>query len=156
MQNRINYQKLLIDTLSRDNADGKTPRILLHACCAPCASSCLEVLDRYADITVFFFNPNITVKEEYEHRLREVERLVKEMPFEHTVTVEEGGYEPGDFFVMAKGLENEPERGRRCVGCYGLRLEKTARAAAAGEYDYFATTLTLSPLKPADDRKCCR
>ncbi len=149
IQNKINYQKWLIDTLSGDNAAGRVPKILLHACCAPCASTCLETLDRFAEITVFFYNPNITEKEEYDHRLEELFRLVKEMPFEHNVSVMEGGYDPGTFFAMAEGLENEPERGRRCVGCYGLRLAKTAQEACDGGYDYFATTLTLSPLKPA-------
>ena len=149
MGNQVNYQRELIDLLKKQNENGQIPKILLHACCAPCASSCLEVLDRFAEITVFFYNPNITIREEYEHRLNEIRRLVVEMPLEHPVRVEEGEYDPDLFFNMSKGLENEPERGIRCHGCYRLRLEKTAEAAAAGGYDYFATTLTLSPLKPA-------
>ncbi|MCR5329849.1 MAG: epoxyqueuosine reductase QueH [Lachnospiraceae bacterium] len=149
MANSVNYQQELIRTLERDLTDNKTPSVFLHACCAPCASACLEVLDRFADITVFFYNPNITVREEYEHRLAELKRLVSLMPFKHSVSVLEGEYEPELFLKMAAGLENEPERGRRCVGCYSERLEKTAFEAAKRGFDYFATTLTLSPLKPA-------
>ncbi|MCR5323747.1 MAG: epoxyqueuosine reductase QueH [Lachnospiraceae bacterium] len=150
MGNAVNYQRELIDILKKQNEANRTPRILLHACCAPCASSCIEVLDRSADITVFFYNPNITIREEYEHRLNEIKRLVGEMRLIHNVKVEEGEYDPEAFFAMAQGLENEPERGRRCHGCYRMRLERTAEAAVRGGYDYFATTLTLSPLKPAD------
>ena len=145
----VNHQRDLIKTLQEYNHNGIVTSILLHACCAPCASSCLEVLDGYADITVFFYNPNITVREEYEHRLDEVYRLVKEMQFRHKVSVIAGEYDPESYFDMAKGLENEPERGARCVKCYSSRLEKTAKFAADGGYDRFATTLTLSPLKPA-------
>ena len=149
MGTTVNYQREMIGVLTKENEDGHIPRILLHACCAPCASSCIEVLDRFADITVFFYNPNITIKEEYEHRLDEIRRLVGEMPLQHKIMVEEGEYDPDMFFNMSKGLENEPERGIRCYGCYRMRLERTAEAAVLGGYDYFMTTLTLSPLKPA-------
>lgn len=149
MGNAVNYQRKLTEILKDHNDNGHIPRILLHACCAPCASSCMEVLDRFADITVFFYNPNITIKEEYEHRLGELKRLVGEMTFAHRVEVLEGEYDPELFSSMSKGLENEPERGARCLNCYRMRLGKTARIAAEGGYDYFATTLTLSPLKPA-------
>lgn len=149
MGNAVNYQRKLTEILKDHNDNGHIPRILLHACCAPCASSCMEVLDRFADITVFFYNPNITIKEEYEHRLSELKRLVREMTFAHRVEVLEGEYDPELFFSMSKGLENEPERGARCLNCYRMRLGKTAQIAAEGGYDYFATTLTLSPLKPA-------
>ncbi|MCR5684926.1 MAG: epoxyqueuosine reductase QueH [Lachnospiraceae bacterium] len=150
MGNKINYQARLLDFLEAEKAAGRVPRLLLHACCAPCASSCLEVLDRYAQTDVFFYNPNITAKEEYEYRLAEIKRLVTVMELSRAVSVIEGRYEPERFMEMAKGLENEPERGIRCHGCYRLRLEETAKTAAAGGYDLFATTLTLSPLKPAD------
>ena len=149
MSNTVNYHQELLHILQSDVQNGKTPSVFLHACCAPCASSCLEVLDRYADITVFFYNPNITIREEYEHRLAEIKRLVREMPFLHKVCVEEGGYDPELFFSMAEGLENEPERGRRCESCYRMRLAQTAGEAGIKGFDYFATTLTLSPLKPA-------
>lgn len=149
MGNAVNYQRKLTEILKDHNDNGHIPRILLHACCAPCASSCMEVLDRFADITVFFYNPNITIKEEYEHRLSELKRLVGEMTFAHRVEVLEGEFDPELFFSMSKGLENEPERGARCLNCYRMRLGKTAQVAAEGGYDYFATTLTLSPLKPA-------
>jgi len=150
MKSAVNRQKELIERLENDKKRGLTPRILLHACCAPCSSTCLEVLDEYADITVFFYNPNITVKSEYEYRLSELNRLIGEMPFRHRVDLKEGDYEPEAFLEMAKGLEKEPERGARCVSCYGMRILKTAELAIAEGYDYYLTTLTLSPLKPAD------
>ena len=149
MDNKINYQHRLIEMLRLENESGRTPSILLHACCAPCSSACLEVLDRYACVTVFFCNPNITIREEYDYRLSELKRLVAQMPFQHRIEVEEGVCEPEAFFKMARGLENEPERGKRCHGCYRLRLQKTLERFAMGGFDLFATTLTLSPLKPA-------
>ncbi len=150
MANKINYQERLIKRLEEENAAGRIPRILLHACCAPCASSCLEVTDRYCDTDLFFFNPNITVREEYEYRLKELNKLVGSMKHVHNVRVIEGSYEPKRFFEAARGLENEPERGKRCHACYRLRLSETMKAAVSGGYDFFATTLTLSPLKPSD------
>ncbi len=150
MANKINYQDRLIERMEAEKAAGRIPKILLHACCAPCASSCLTVLTGYCDIDLYFYNPNITVKEEYEYRLAELRRLVCAMEPVHDIRVIEGVYEPERFLELAKGMENEPERGARCHSCYRLRLEETARAAFAGGYDLFATTLTLSPLKPAD------
>lgn len=144
--NRINYQKELTAFLE----EHKGERVLLHSCCAPCSSTCIEFLDRYVPVTVFYFNPNITDRSEYEFRLSEQKRLVKEMPLSHKVEVIEGRYEPEEFFALARGLETAPEKGPRCVRCYTLRLEETMKKAGELGFPYFATTLTLSPLKPSD------
>lgn len=116
-------------------------------CCAPCSSYCLEYLSKYFDITVYFYNPNISIADEYNYRLSEEKRLVSLMPFEHPVKVVEGEYLPKDYFEYVKGLENEPEGGKRCEKCFRLRLESSARYAKEHGFDYFTTTLTISPLK---------
>ncbi len=126
------------------------PTLLLHACCAPCSSSCIERLSKYFKITIFYYNPNITDKEEYKKRLEEVKKFIKKFKTENEVEVIGGRYNPDEFFEIAKGLENEPERGARCYKCYNLRLEESAKYASDNNYDYFATTLTLSPYKKAD------
>ena len=145
----INYQKELDRTLEKLESEGKAPTLFLHACCAPCSSYVLEYLASFFHITVFFYNPNISLKEEYEKRAAELHRLVKEMPVKYPVSVVDGAYGPEQFFAMARGMENLPEGGGRCFACYRLRLEETARLAAAGKYDYFTTTLSISPLKNA-------
>ena len=145
----VNYQKeleKLIDTLQKND---KVPRLFLHSCCAPCSSYVLEYLSRYFAITVFFYNPNISPREEYEKRVEEIKRLIGEMSFVHPVDFVEGEYCPEKFFAMAKGLEDVPEGGERCFGCYRMRMEEAARLAREGGYDYFTTTLSISPLKNA-------
>lgn len=144
-----NYQKLLDKTLEQLTAEKRTPTLLLHSCCAPCSSYVLEYLSRYFLITVFYFNPNITEKDEYEKRVTEQKRLISEMPLENPVKFIEGNYEPKRFFEIAKGLENVPEGGERCFKCYRLRLSEAADTAKAGGFDYFTTTLSISPLKNA-------
>lgn len=144
-----NYQKLLDKTLEQLTAEKRTPTLLLHSCCAPCSSYVLEYLSRYFLITVFYFNPNITEKDEYEKRVTEQKRLISEMPLENPVKFIEGNYEPKRFFEIAKGLENVPEGGERCFKCYRLRLSEAADTAKAGDFDYFTTTLSISPLKNA-------
>lgn len=128
------------------------PRLLLHACCAPCSSYVLEYLTEYFDITLYFYNPNITSPDEYEHRVSELRRLAGELPHKNNIEVIDAGYSPEPFLKMAKGLESIPEGGIRCFGCYRLRLEATAEYMAAhrDEYDYFCTTLTVSPHKNSD------
>lgn len=126
-----------------------TPTLLLHACCAPCSSYVLEYLARYFDITLFFYNPNITLKEEYVRRLGEVERLLAQMPLPRPVGLIRGEYDPERFLTLASGLEREPEGGARCGGCYGLRLEEAARLAAREGFEYFTSTLSISPYKNA-------
>lgn len=148
MNNR-NYQKELEKIIERNQNESRVPRLLLHSCCAPCSSYVLEYLSRYFAITVFYYNPNISPREEYEKRVEEQRRLIERLPVEHPITFLAGEYEPDRFYEMAKGLEKEPEGGRRCFGCYRLRLTEAAKLAKEGGYDYFTTTLTISPLKNA-------
>lgn len=144
-----NYQKELDKIIEELQKTGETPRLFLHSCCAPCSSYVLEYLSPYFEITDFFYNPNISPKEEYEKRVLEMKRLIEEMPLVHKPVFQEGEYCPEAFFAMAKGMEDLPEGQERCFGCYRMRLEEAARLAAEGGYDYFATTLTISPLKNA-------
>lgn len=145
----VNYQKELEKLIEGQQKAGRVPRLFLHACCAPCSSYVLEYLSRFFSVTVFFYNPNISPKEEYEKRVAEIRRLISEMEFLHPVSLVEGEYKPEDFYEMAKGLEDVPEGGERCFRCYRLRMEEAARLAEQGGYDYFTTTLSISPLKNA-------
>lgn len=142
---KTNYQLILDKTIKELSEKGKKPRLLLHACCAPCSSYVLEYLCSYFDITVFFYNPNISPEKEYLHRAEEIKRLISQMCPQ--VSIIEGRYDPKEFFDMAKGLENEPERGARCIKCYRMRLMESALAAKNGSFDFFTTTLTISPQK---------
>ena len=145
-----NYQKELDTLISKNEKESKVPTLFLHACCAPCSSYALEYLSRFFKITVLFYNPNITEKTEYDYRLSEEKRLISQMPFKNPVKLIEGEYDPQKFFDLAKGLETAPERGSRCLRCYEERLLYTAKIAKEHGADFFATTLTLSPLKNAD------
>lgn len=145
----VNYQKELEKLIEGQQKAGRVPRLFLHACCAPCSSYVLEYLSRFFSVTVFFYNPNISPKEEYEKRVSEIQRLISEMEFVHPVAFVEGEYKPEDFYEMARGLEDVPEGGERCFRCYRLRMEEAARLAEQGGYDYFTTTLSISPLKNA-------
>lgn len=145
----INYQLILDKEIEKNTQSGKRPSLLLHVCCAPCSSYVLEYLSKHFEITVYFYNPNISPDDEYYKRADEVLRLVKEMDLQNVSVVTEK-YDPYEFENMSKGLENEPERGARCVKCYRLRLEKSAVYAQSHGFDYFTTTLTISPLKRAD------
>lgn len=147
--NKVNYQKILDGIIASLEKTDTVPTLLLHACCAPCSSYCLEYLSQYFKITVFFYNPNISEQEEYLHRLNEEKRLICEMNFKNPVSIIEGEYSPKEYFSTVKGLENEPEGGERCKKCFALRLEKSARIAREMSFDYFTTTLTISPLKNA-------
>lgn len=124
-----------------------TPTLLLHSCCAPCSSYVLNYLSKYFKITVLYYNPNISPKEEYEKRKQEQIRLIQEMPFENKVDIMDCDYDNDQFETLVKGLEEEREGGSRCFRCYRLRLEKTALLASQNHYDYFGTTLTVSPYK---------
>ena len=128
----------------------ETPSLVLHSCCAPCSSYALEYLSEYFHINVLYYNPNISSKEEYNLRLSEQKRLIEALPQKYPVALTEGEYDPQVFYQMSKGLEHCPERGERCLRCYRLRLEAAARLAKEQGADYFATTLTLSPLKSAE------
>ena len=145
MQKR-NYQKELDEVIKGLE---KTPTLLLHSCCAPCSSYVLTYLSEFFEITVFYYNPNITSEEEYRKRTEEVKRLIHELSPVHPIRFLEGAYEPARFLEAARGHETDPEGGERCKKCFGLRLSETAKAAAEGKYDYFTTTLTISPLKNA-------
>ncbi len=134
----------------RERSERKT--LLLHACCAPCASTCLTRLMQDFAVTVFYYNPNITDRDEYAKRCAELARLIRLMNEEYggDISLIEGVFEPEVFFEKTKGMEAVAEGGERCFLCYELRLLKTAELAAAKDFSYFATTLTLSPLKNAD------
>ena len=150
--NKRNYQKELEKKLEELQSGGGVPTLFLHSCCAPCSSYCLEYLCRYFLITVFYYNPNISFSEEYRKRVAEQKRLIDAYNKEEKgwpIDIVEGDYEPERFYEMAKGYENCPEGGERCFRCFDLRLRRTAELAADGGYDYFATTLTISPLKNA-------
>ncbi len=121
--------------------------LLLHTCCAPCSSAVLERLANFFKITIFYYNPNITNKDEYDKRVLEVKKFISEFKTKYPISFIEGKYDPASFFSISNGLENEPERGRRCYKCYKLRLEETARVASSLGYRNFCTTLTLSPYK---------
>lgn len=144
---KINYYLECEKEIER-NA-GRLPRLLLHSCCAPCSSSVLEYLTPYFDITLFYYNPNITPEEEYRKRIAELHRLVSEVSYPNPVRIMEGRYDSREFFDMARGLEDLPEGGDRCAKCYRLRLEETARVAVAGGFETFTTTLSVSPYKNA-------
>ena len=140
----MNYDNLMEEQISKLD---KVPKLLLHACCAPCSSACIERLSDNFKIDIYYYNPNIDNIEEYNKRLKEVIKFTKEFKTKYPIDVIDGGYDSETFFKMAKGLEEEPERGKRCYECYKLRLKKTSEYASNNNYDFFATTLTLSPYK---------
>jgi len=148
--NPRNYQKELDQIIEEIKVQNKVPRLLIHSCCAPCSSYVLEYLSQYFEITVYFYNPNIYPPLEYIRRVEEQDRLIQEMNFVHPVTLQTGAYEPQEFYRIVEGLEKEPEGGIRCFHCYELRLQEAAKIAQAGRFDYFTTTLSISPLKNAD------
>ena len=148
--NKRNYQKELDRLIEQYQKEGRTPSVLLHVCCAPCSSYCLEYLSEYFDITVYYYNPNITKPEEYAYRLSEEKRYIAlRTDFRHPVGMTESEYDPKVFFEAVKGLEKEPEGGARCEQCFRLRLEASAKKAKELGMDCFTTTLTISPLKNA-------
>lgn len=146
----MNYYNEFEKQIEEVDSSGRKPTLLLQACCCPCSSHCLEVLSGHFDITVFFYNPNIDEKEEFDKRLEELRRFTKEADFALDVKVVEGEYEPEKFYEMAKGREMLPERGERCYDCYELRLRRTAEYALENHFDYFSTTLSISPYKNAN------
>lgn len=143
--NKINYQKEL-DKIT-DSLNGDVPKLFLHSCCAPCSSYTLEYLSNYFDITVYYFNPNISPKAEFDKRYAEQKRLIEALPSKHPIKLVCGEYDYNDFLEIAKGYEDVPEGGERCFRCYRMRLESTAKLAKEQEFDYFCTTLSISPLK---------
>ncbi len=148
--NRRNFQKELEAVIEKNVRESRVPRLLLHSCCAPCSSYVLEYLSNYFEITVFYYNPNIFPEEEYEKRVEEQRRLISGLPAVHPIAFQAGTYEPDRFFEMSRGHDQDPEGGERCFACYRMRLEEAARLAREGGFDYFTTTLTISPLKNAE------
>ncbi|MGN0525393.1 epoxyqueuosine reductase QueH [Eubacterium sp.] len=144
--NKINYQKELDKITGSIDADNP-PRLFLHSCCAPCSSYTLEYLSNYFDITVYYFNPNISPKEEFDKRFAEQKRLIDSLPAKNPIKLVLGKYNYDDFLQIARGYENVAEGGERCFRCYRMRLESTARIAKEQGFDYFCTTLSISPLK---------
>ena len=150
MMNKVNYQRELDKMLQKITADGTVPSLLLHSCCAPCSSYCLCYLADYFSITVLYYNPNISPKEEYEKRVQEQMRLIRELPVKHRIDFAEGRYEPERFYEMARGLEELPEGSARCFACYEMRQREAAVYAKEHGFDYFTTTLSVSPHKNAE------
>lgn len=148
--NKKNYKLELENLIKTFERDERVPSLFLHSCCAPCSSYCIEYLSQYFRVTVFYYNPNIYPDEEYYHRVKEQQEFIKKFPTKYPVNFIEGDFEKVRFYLeVAAGLENEPERGRRCVKCFDLRLRETAKRAKAEGFDYFCTTLTISPMKDA-------
>ena len=145
-----NYQKVMESILAQLPQEGDKPRLLLHSCCGPCSSYVLECLAAHFRVTVDYYNPNIFPEEEFEKRLSEQRRLLAEMPLPTKAELIADLYDETEFLDAVKGLEAEPEGGKRCAVCYRLRLEHTAKRAAAEGFDFFTTTLTVSPYKHAD------
>lgn len=145
MANRINYQLEMEKVLASLPAGAK-PKLLLHACCAPCSSAVLERLREHFSITILYYNPNIYPPQEYHRREQELERFLQDAGMSG-ISLIELPYDPQEFYTAVKGLEAEPERGERCTVCYRLRMEQAARYAAAHGFDWFTTTLSISPVK---------
>lgn len=146
---KINYQLAMERELAEIARREGRPRLLLHSCCAPCSSAVLERLTDWFDLTVFYYNPNIAPEEEFLRRAEEQRRLIAELPHAHEIQFRCGEYESEAFEALARGLEDMPEGGERCTRCFRLRLGKTAALAAREGFDYFTTTLSISPLKDA-------
>lgn len=146
-QPKINYQKELDKRIENLQKEGKVPTLLLHSCCAPCSSYVLEYLSNYFHITVLYYNPNIYPEDEYGKRIIEQQKLINEMNVKYPVQFIAGDYDREKFYEMAKGLEEVKEGGVRCFKCYELRLREAAEIAKANRFDYFTTTLSISPLK---------
>ena len=148
-QIKVNYQKELEKTLAALEKEGRVPTLLLHACCAPCSSYVLEYLSSYFRITVLFYNPNISEASEYEKRKEELKRMIDSMPVRYPVQYKGCEYSPKEFYQKVPDRASDQEGGESCFLCYRFRLEESAKAAAAGDFDYFTTTLSISPLKNA-------
>ena len=147
---KMRYDLMMEEELRRLRERGERPRLLLHVCCAPCSTACLEKLSEAFRVTCFYYNPNIEPEAEFDRRFMELERLVALMPLPETPALEKGAYEHERFVELARGLEALPEGGERCGRCYRLRLEATARAARENGFPYFTTTLSVSPYKNAE------
>lgn len=149
MEKKVNFQQKLDEELVEIINSHSVPNLLLHVCCAPCSSYVLEYLSSYFRISLYYYNPNIAPKSEFDKRIMELKRFIEEFSVKYPVSLETEEYRPEEFYAIAKGLEEEPEGGIRCYRCYEQRLEQTAIKCAAEGYDYFTTTLSISPYKNA-------
>lgn len=149
MEAKRNLQKELEKIIEESKENGVTPSLLLHSCCAPCSSYCLEYLSQYFRITVLYYNPNLYPAEEYERRVFEQRKLIAALPAKNKISLVEMKGEPGEFYSAVRGLEQIKEGGERCFACFRLRLERAAKYAKENSFDFFTTTLTISPLKNA-------
>lgn len=149
MAQKVNYQKELEKLLQTLTKEGRVPTLMLHSCCGPCSSYVLEYLSQYFLVTVFYYNPNIYPDEEYRLRVLEQQRFIEQFPAKYPIDFIEGDFDKERFYKMTKGLEKVPEGGERCFLCYELRLEETAKMAKSKGFDYFTTTLSISPMKNA-------
>lgn len=148
--NKQNYHLKMLEMIKEYCGENKVPRLLLHSCCAPCSSYCLELLSQHFAVTVFYYNPNIYPPEEYEMRVEEQDRFVKAFPAKYPISFVEGTYDTAKFYEMAKGMEQLKEGGERCFACYEMRLRESAEYAKEQGFDFFTTTLSISPLKNAE------
>ena len=139
----MNYQLEMEKIINQKQGN----KLLLHACCAPCSSYVLEYLTNFFDITILYYNPNIYPKEEFDKRYQELSRLIKDLPHNNSISLIEGRYDYNEFLNIAKGLESVPEGGERCFKCYELRMREAAKYAKKHNFDYFTTTLSISPYK---------
>lgn len=147
IKNEEGFDELIYEEILKARELETKPRMLLHACCAICASHVIDLLKDEFNIIVFYYNPNIHPKEEYEHRLSEVKRLIKEMGLSDRIEVIDGEYDTESYFEVCKQYKDEREGGARCQECFRLRLSKAAKYAKENNFDMFATTLTISPHK---------
>lgn len=147
--NKRNFQRELDSLLAGLQKEGRVPKLFLHSCCAPCSSYVLEYLSQYFEITVFYYNPNIYPEKEYHERAGEQKRFIEAFPSQHPISYVEGDYDTKRFYEMARGMEHIAEGGERCFACYELRMREAALLAKEGGYDYFTTTLSISPQKNA-------
>lgn len=143
----MNYQTVLEEELKLIEKSNNIPKLLLHACCAPCSSYVLEYLSKYFEITIYYYNPNIHPNVEYERRLNELKKFLNEFKGINKINLIETNYDTNEYFKSIKGLENLGERSNRCYECYKFRMKKAAKYASENNFDYFTTTLSISPYK---------
>lgn len=143
----MNYAKIMDNIILELQKENKVPNLLLHSCCAPCSSHVIDTLHKYFNITIFYYNPNIEPESEYLKRKNEEINFIKKFPHQNKLEIIDSDYDNELYHQVVKGLENEKEGGARCMKCYYLRLDKTASKAKELGFDYFATTLTVSPFK---------
>ena len=147
--NNQNYHLKMLELIQANCDETRVPKLLIHSCCAPCSSYCLELLSEYFEITVFYYNPNIYPPEEYHMRAAEQERFVQKFPVKHKISFVEGAYDTDKFYAMARGMEDLKEGQERCFASYEMRLREACEYAKANGFDFFTTTLSISPLKNA-------